>query len=142
MRALGLMLILAVPACGDADEPELAEPTVTPQAIGYPDIEANNLHGASCAFASGTSMAPIAIAFVDEAVMKIGGQIHRFRADAENEGAQLGIRTRYLAEDNVLLLTIDGAEDSEEKTFTGSVRLLDGAGIEVFATTGAVQCVS
>ena len=142
MRAFAASLfLLMLAACGEAGETKVPGPTVTPQPIGYPDIEANDLHGASCAYASGTSMAPLVIAFADEAVMKIDGEIQRFRVDAESEGAERGTRTRYLAADRVLLLTIERT-GAETVNFTGTVRLVDGAGAELFASSGAVQCGS
>ena len=146
MRALVLLLLLSVAACGKAEEtPAAPAQAVTPQPIGYPDIEAKGLHGASCAYASGASMAPLVIAFADEAVMKIDGQIQRFVVDAESEGAELGSRTRYLGEGRTLLLTIErGGEQAggASANYTGSVRLVDDAGAELFATEGAVQCGS
>jgi hypothetical protein len=141
MRRLFLLLLPALLACGDATGEPAA--TVSPQPIGYPDIEANELYGASCAYASGTSMAPIVIAFADEAVMKIDGAILRFRVDEESEGSRLGEDSRYLADDRVLLLTIAGEgtpAGEESANFTGTVRLIDGAGAELFATEGTVQC--
>ena len=142
MRAFAASLfLLMLAACGEAGETNAPGPAVTPQPIGYPDIEANDLHGASCAYASGTSMAPLVIAFADEAVMKIDGEIQRFRVDGESEGAERGTRTRYLAEDRVLLLTIERT-GGETVNFTGTVRLVDGAGAELFASSGAVQCGS
>ena len=142
MRAFAASLfLLMLAACGEAGETNAPGPAVTPQPIGYPDIEANDLHGASCAYASGTSMAPLVIAFADEAVMKIDGEIQRFRVDAESEGAERGTRTRYLAADRVLLLTIERT-GAETVNFTGTVRLVDGAGAELFASSGAVQCGS
>ena len=142
MRAFAAsLLLLMLAACGEAGETKVPGPTLTPQPIGYPDIEANDLHGASCAYASGTSMATLVIAFADEAVMKLDGEIQRFRVDAESEGAEHGTRTRYLAEDRVLLLTIDRT-GAQTVNFTGTVRLVDGAGAELFANSGAVQCGS
>ena len=142
MRAFAASLfLLMLAACGEAGETKVPGPTLTPQPIGYPDIEANDLHGASCAYASGTSMAPLVIAFADEAVMKMDGEIQRFRVDAESEGAERGTRTRYLAEDRVLLLTIERT-GAQTVNFTGTVRLVDGAGAELFASSGAVQCGS
>ena len=142
MRAFAASLfLLMLAACGEAGETNAPGPAVTPQPIGYPDIEANDLHGASCAYASGTSMAPLVIAFADEAVMKIDGEIQRFRVDAESEGAERGTRTRYLAADRVLLLTIERT-GAETVNFTGTVQLADGAGAELFASSGAVQCGS
>jgi hypothetical protein len=143
MRAIATLLLVALSACDDANAPEVPGPTVTPQAITYPDIEANGLHGASCAYASGTSMAPIVIAFANEAVMKFDGEIRRFRVDAESEGSQLGADTRYLAEDRVLLLTRAGAGTTsaeQQARSAGTVRLIDGAGAELYAADGTVQC--
>jgi hypothetical protein len=146
MRALAGLLLLSVAACGEAEEtPAAPGPTITPEPIGYPDIEANGLFGASCAYASGTSIAPLVIAFADEAVMKIDGRIQRFQVDAESEGGEIGTRTRYLAEGRTLLLSIDGRSDRagiETGNLTGTVRLLDDAGTELFATEGGVQCGS
>jgi hypothetical protein len=143
MRRLVLLLCPALLACETEAEPPA--PSLAPQAITYADIEANNLFGAGCAYASGNSMAPIVLALADEAVMKLDGQIQRFRVDPESEGAALGSDSRYLAEDRVLFLTVEGeGTPSGEETvnFTGSVRLLDGAGAELYATTGTVQCGS
>lgn len=145
MRRLALMLLLSLPACSGGSEADVPGPAVTPQAITYSDIETNDLHGASCAYASGSSMAPIVIAFPDEAVMKIDGEIRRFAVDAESEGSQLGADSRYLAEDRVLLLTIEGEETQagqETVNFTGTVRLIDDAGAVLYSTTGTVQCGS
>ena len=145
MRVAALALLLALSACGDGAETEVPGPAVTPQPIGYPDIEANGLYGASCAYASGASMAPLVLAFAEEAVMKIDGQIQRFVVDAESEGAEIGTRTRYLAEGRTLLLTIEGGGEqagSASANSTGTVRLVDDAGAELFATEGAVQCGS
>lgn len=144
MRGFALvLLLLSLPACDEPSAPDVPGPSLTPQAIGYADIEANELYGAGCAYASGTSMAPIVIAFPEEAVMKIDGEIRRFRVDEESEGSQVGSDTRYLAEDRVLLLTIegDGAPSAQGPARSaGTVRLIDGAGAELFATEGTVQC--
>jgi hypothetical protein len=139
MRTLAVLLFLALPGCGEADEPAVRGPTLTPQPIGYPDIEANGLYGASCAYAPGTSMAPIVIAFPEEAVMKIGGQIHRFRIDAESGAAGTGQNSRYLAGNLVLLLTVEG-DATQRENLAGTVRVLDDAGAEISATAGTVQC--
>jgi hypothetical protein len=145
MRLLAVVILLALSACGEVAETEVPGPAITPQPIAYPDIEANGLHGASCAYASGNSMAPLVIAFADEAVMKIDGSVARFRVDSESEGAERGTRTRYLAEDRVLLLTIAGnrPQPGEETVrFAGTVRLLDGAGAVLFEGAGTAQCSS
>jgi hypothetical protein len=144
MRGIPFVLLLSLAACEEANQPTAdAIPALVLQSIGYPDIEANNLFGASCAYASGKSMAPLVIAFADEAVMKIDGKIKRFQADSESEIVELGTRTRYVARNHTLRLTIDGAGKQgggETVNFTGTLRLLDDRGGELFAAEGAVQC--
>lgn len=145
MRALALLLPVLATACGEADRRAETAGGLTPQPIGYPDIEKNGLIGASCAFASGSSMAPLVIAFADEAVLKIDGRIQRFAVDAESPSAEGGTRTRYLAEGRTLLLSIKGGGGQEGRqtgNFSGRVRLVDSAGAELFATEGGVQCGS
>ena len=145
MRRLALLLCPALLACGGETDMESPEAAVVPQTITYNDIEANNLFGAGCAYSSGTSIAPIVLAMADEAVMKIDGRIHRFQIDPESEGTRLVSRSRYLAEDRVLFLTVEGEgtpAGEETMNYTGSVHLLDGAGAELFTTTGTVQCGS
>ena len=146
MRRASLLLLPALLACGETPSgPDAPVSSVKPQAITYSDIEANNLHGAGCAFASGTSIAPIVMAAGDEAVMKIDGEIRRFRLDSESEGARSGTEARYLAEDRVLLLTIEGESapgGEETANLTGSVRLVDGAGAVLHTSAGTVQCGS
>ena len=145
MRAIAVLLFAALPACGDAGEADLPGPTVSPQPITYSDIEANELYGAGCAYASGTSMAPIVIASATEAVMKLDGQIHRFRADIESEGAASPANSRYLAPDRVLHLAREGEGSragEEAMNFDATVRLVDGAGAVLYETSGTAQCAS
>ena len=146
MRLIVFLLALPLAGCGEAEQtPTATTPALVLQSIGYPDIEANNLFGASCAYASGKSMAPLVIAFADEAVMKIDGKIKRFQADRDSEIVELGTRTRYVARNHTLRLTIEGEGKQggvESVNFTGTLRLLDDAGGELFAAEGSVQCGS
>ena len=140
-----LLLIPALMACQGETEGGSAPPTttVTPRPIGYPDIEAHNLFGVGCAYASGTSMAPIVLTLGAEAVMKIDGEIHRFVLDPESEGAERAGDRRYLARGRTLHLSISGEgtpAGPETANFPGSVRLLDDAGAVLFETTGTAQC--
>jgi hypothetical protein len=141
MRRAALFLVPFLAACGtEPVEQEAEAPAISlaPQPIGYPDIEANDLHGANCSYASGQSMAPVVMAFAGEAVMKIDGKVHRFTLDPQCDEVRNGTGSRYLADDRVLDLAVEG----EGPTFHGSVKLSDGAGLALYETEGAVQCGS
>lgn len=147
MRRFALFLTPALFACDGVAERGAAPPTtaVTPQPIGYPDIEANDLHDAGCAYASGTSMAPIVLTLGTEAVMKIDGEIRRFVLDTESEGVEQAGDRRYLARKRTLHLSIEGEgtpAGPQTTSFPASVRLLDDAGAVLFETTGTAQCAS
>lgn len=147
MRRIALLLVPALAACSPETERGSAPPTetVVPQTIGFPDIEAHNLFGAGCAYASGTSMAPVVLALEDEAVMKIDGEIHRFVIDQESVGAEPAAERRYLARGRTLHLSIEGEGTQagpETVNYPGSVRLLDDAGAVLYETTGTAQCGS
>ena len=145
MRAAVLAFAIMLAACS-SDEDESGEApafSLAPQPIGYPDIEANDLHGPNCAYASGRSMAPVVIAFGDEAVMKLDGEIRRFTLDPQCREVRNGTGSRYLADDRVLDLAVDGEETQAgagAETFDGTVRLADVDGNVLYETTGAVQC--
>ncbi|MXO58883.1 hypothetical protein GRI89_04925 [Altererythrobacter salegens] len=138
MRIAALVVLPLLAACGgdpveDAEAPARA---LVLQPIGYPEIEANDLHGPNCSYASGKSMAPVVMAFGDEAVMKIDGEIHRFPLDPQCKEVRNGTGSRYLADDRVLDLAVEG----EGPTFDGSVKLSTGSGKVLYETSGAVQC--
>lgn len=150
MRAAVLSLSIALfsTACGSPqadEEPSAVTMTVVPQAISYPDIEANDLYGTSCAYASGKSMAPVVLAFNDEAVMKVDGKIERFRLDPQCKEVKLGTGSRYLSNDRVLDLAVEGEGRQagyETVNFDGSVKLSTADGLVLYETTGTVQCGS
>ena len=61
---------------------------IEPEKIHYPDIEKNELYGASCAFApEGSGMGAILLAMDDAAHMKLEGEIVSFAPD---KGVQKG----------------------------------------------------
>ena len=145
MRTSAVALLALLSGCGSnqSAEQQVSQMSVAPQPIGYPDIEANELYGASCAYASGRSMAPIVIAFSDVAVMKIDGQIRRFTLDPQCKEVKNGTGSRYLANGHVLDLAVEGEgtrSGGGPVTFNGSVKLSNGAGQILYETTGTAQC--
>ena len=147
MRVMFLVGCALLGACSGSPDKKDAAPTISliPQAITYPDIEANKLYGASCSYASGKSMAPIVIAFNDRAVMKVDGKIESFKLDPQCTVTRQGTGSRYLGDNRVLDLAIDGEgskQGPESINYMGSVKLSDGDGNVLYQTDGAVQCGS
>lgn len=145
MRWAAAIAVLGLAACQDepATEPAVPVPSLAPQPIGYPDIEANDLHGPNCAYASGQSMAPIVMAFADEAVIKVDGEIRRFTLDPQCKEVRNGTGSRYLAEGQVLDLAVTGEAGpagSGPARFEGTVRLTDADDRVLYETSGSVQC--
>ncbi|MGX7895301.1 hypothetical protein [Tsuneonella sp. HG222] len=138
MRA-ALAAVLLLAGCG-AEPDEVAPPALTLQPISYSDIEANDLHGASCAYASGTSMAPVALAMPDEAVIKIEGAIVRLGLDPQSQPLEAGTGSRYRGGGRVLDLSARPGSRAGDLRFEGAVRLSDDQGADLFRAQGAVQC--
>ncbi|WP_137679215.1 hypothetical protein [Aurantiacibacter suaedae] len=120
---------------------------VIPQAILYPDIEKEDLFGASCAYAPGTSMGARVIAREADAYMKIEDEMIRFAADP---GArQLANRTGSLYNGRQFSLRLEiegeGREDpnaSESTLYQGTIWLRDRWDRIVYTGSGTVSCGS
>ncbi len=135
--SLPLALLLA--ACSSEVPPEEPRISVNPQPITYQDIEENALQGASCAYASGKSVAPLVMAMTDRAVMKIDGRIVPFTLDPQCKELRQGTGSRYLADDRVLDLAVT-PDSRDGDRFEGSIELTDGEGTTLYRTEGVVQC--
>lgn len=160
MRWTIAVFALALAACGgdtgtEAEpEPVMAETTGTDetaaaparvmlQPIGFPEIEANTLYGASCAYSAGDSMAALVIAKHDAAHIKIDGSLISLAPADTSQELAYGSRSAYTNADLTLALQIgeDGSQVAPEVTrATGSLTLTDSGGAELFTATGAVQC--
>lgn len=156
-------VILAIAACGselNEDEQAAADAAVAervreandappplveivPDAIGYPEMEANDLLGAACAYAPGTSMGARVIARETDAYMKIDGEMERFVADPGSRELPGLTRTLYNSREFVLRLEIEDADAggaNEVSTYEGTIWLYDRWDRVVYTGTGAVQC--
>lgn len=148
MRRVVLALLPLLAACGNnaSDQPSPGPMSLPVQAITYQDIEANNLYGTACNYASGKSMGAIVIAENDGAAMKIGGKILRFKLDPQCKKLRFDTGSRYLAPGYVLDLTVEGEERQtgyETVNFErGTVKLSDEQGRVLYSTGGQVQCGS
>ncbi len=116
---------------------------VVPEAIRYPDIERNDIYGASCSYAPGTSLGARAIARPKDAFMKIDGEIVRFAADPGARALPLGTRSLYTGLTYSLHLAISGdgeATMSETTLYEGTITLRDAHGRVVYTGTGTASC--
>lgn len=116
---------------------------VTPEPILYPDIERNDLFGASCNYAPGTSLGTRVVAREADAFMKIDGEIVRFAADPGSRELPQRTRSLYAARAYSLRLQLDGeGEPSAQGTtdYEGSVMVFDSHGRVVYEGTGIAQC--
>lgn len=170
MRRLILAaLALSLPACGEemseaerqAQDAALTERVreanqsgppleeIVPDPILFPDIEANDLFGAQCAFAPGTSMGARVIAREADAFMKINGEVVRFAADPGARELPAYARTLYNSREFSLRLEIDDAaetddaakaDETESKFLQGTIYLRDRFERVVYQGSGAVSC--
>jgi len=132
--------IAAVEAANNAPPP-LEE--VVPEAILYPDIESNDIYGASCAYAPGTSLGARAITRPLDAFMKIDDDIVRFAADPGASELPYGTRSLYTGRSYSLHLEIaEEGEATMDQTnlYEGTITLRDAHGRIVYTGTGGVSC--
>lgn len=158
-----VLLAFACAACGDAaTDPEANDAAVAaverannaappmvqvvPETLGYPDIEANDIFGQSCAYAPGTSLGARVIAREADAFMKVDGQVLRFAADPGSRELPMRTRSSYNGQTYSLRLAIEepAIVDSEEQAglMEGTIFLRDRWDRVVYQGTGAVSCSS
>jgi hypothetical protein len=119
---------------------------VTPEAIGMPDIEKYDMYGAGCAFAAGTSIAPVVLVQPKRGYMKIDGAIVPFAPDAGSGDLPLGAKAKYTggAWSFVLDIASEEGKQSGIETVNYPARLVlrnDHDQI-VFQSDGTAQCGS
>ena len=139
-ESLDQAAVAAVEAANDA-APPLEE--VVPDALLLPDIERNDIYGASCSYAPGTSLGARVIARQADAFMKIDGEVVRFAADPGARELELGTRSLYNGREYSLQLDLSGeGEPAGEETmnYEGTVNLRDRWDRIIYTGTGTVQC--
>ena len=126
------------------DEPPPLE-EVIPEAIGFPDIEKEDLFGLACSYAPGTSMGARVIARETDAYMKIDGEMVRFAADPGSRELPGNSRSLYNGRTHSLRLEIEGTgsedpQSTEVTLYQGTIWLRDRWDRNVYIGSGTVSC--
>lgn len=115
---------------------------IAPQAILYPDITNNKLHGTGCAFvADGGGMGAVLLAQDDRAYIKLGDKIVALASDAGSAKMPLGSWSRYSGREYALVIKADGpAPASDSAQFEGGLVITDAFERPVYQARGSFQC--
>ncbi|MCB2089339.1 MAG: hypothetical protein R3E18_09350 [Sphingomonadaceae bacterium] len=146
-RVVLLSVCMALISCGSGENPEAAQAPgedFEPGKILYPDIETNELFGASCAFVpDGGGIAAIALAMEEGGVMKLNGEITRFaKADSTQQlGAPLMAFTGDIYGFSITLDEASARSHGDSATeYDGQLEVRNSEGQGVYKANGLVQC--
>ena len=120
---------------------------VVPEPLGYPDIEANDIFGQSCAYAPGTSLGARVIARESDAFMKVDGKCCALRQTPALASCRcaraLPIMDRPIRCASPLMTKDTPDPQSEETTlYSGTIFLRDRWDRVVYQGSGTVSCGS
>ncbi len=116
---------------------------IAPQAILYPDISKNKLHGTGCAFvADGGGIGAVLLAQDKRGVLKINGEIRILAPDTGSAKLPKGSWSRYTGKEYALTLTATGPVEAVgiNEHFDGKLVITDAFERPVYDATGDVQC--
>jgi len=165
MRKLwGLVPLLFLVACGDGMSEEeqaaenarlsaeveqangvLPEPeSLALQVIGFPDMEAHQLYGTSCAFVpEGGGLGAVFLAMQQGGHFKRGGEIVTLAPDSGSAELPYGGREVYSGTDHTARLTVTGdgvVSDAEAVTYDARLVITDAEERPVYDRSGKAQC--
>jgi hypothetical protein len=109
---------------------------LVPDAISAPEIMENQLAGAGCSYAPGTSLGVRVIAREQDAWMKLDGKLVRFSADPGAQTLADGSWNRYIGAGYELQLTLADGDTYRD----GTISVRDAYGREVYHGSGTAQC--
>lgn len=118
---------------------------VSPQKILYPDMEANDLFGAGCAFApDGGGLGAIALTQGEVAYLKLENEIVRFAADKGSAQAPLATWEKYDGKVHSFRLTFGSGEQKasgiDTVDYPAKLTIRNGRDQIVYAADGLAQC--
>ncbi|MXP25160.1 hypothetical protein GRI39_03765 [Altererythrobacter indicus] len=166
MRVLLLGALVFLAACGQTLTPEekaasdardiamvkkaqeQAKPplqAIVPDPISWADMEENDIAGASCKYAPGTSLGTRVIAMPEVAYVKLNGKLVRLARDIGAQKLPLDTWSQYDGKSYSLKLSISGDGRSAEDgttSYDGSVILKDPYNRIVYDGSGLAQCGS
>ncbi len=152
------MILLALSACSAEQEPTDAEAIaavekaqdgkppvepIAPQAILYPDISKNKLHGTGCAFvAESGGIGAVLLAQDTRGVLKINGEIQILAPDTGSAKLPKGSWSRYTGKEYALTLSATGPVEpvGTSEHFDGKLVITDPFERPVYEAAGNVQC--
>ncbi|WP_144094821.1 hypothetical protein [Croceicoccus sediminis] len=160
---LNLVIICAMAgtlaACSDGSDPaqdaaDVAEieamhdmpaiEQISPQHIRYPDIEKNNLFGASCGFAPGNSMKVLFLAQDEHGYMKLDDKIVTLAPDKGSAELPLTGFSKYDGKEFSVTITLDengkSSEGIEQTKWQGRMVVRDHKDRVTFDREGLVGC--
>ena len=155
--ALALLAVMVLAGCNEkepSDEQAIAaveaaqdnKPPVqpiVPQAILYPDITQNSLHGTGCAFvAEGGGMGAVLLAQDERAYIKVEGSIVALASDAGSARMPNGSWSRYTGKEYALVIAAQGTAipASDADKFGGTLVISDRFERPVYQASGNFQC--
>jgi hypothetical protein len=147
MRKVILVLSLLAAACGEQSskvEQTSANNAIAPQKILYPDIEANELYGLSCAFVpDGGGIGAIALAMPGGGYLKLDGKI--VKLEPANPDQDIGPpQMAFHGDEQSFTLSLDEAsfrrDGIETATYDAQLSITDKGGGELYSASGMAQC--
>ncbi|MXO73826.1 hypothetical protein GRI40_01130 [Altererythrobacter aerius] len=134
-------------AVAEVKAAQVPPPTpVTPDTIGFADVEQYDLFGAGCNFALADSGTPVALLQPERGYMKIDGKLVPFAPDAGSDVLPLGTRSRYTGAAWSLILDLSSAEGKqsgmETVDYPARFVLRNDRDQIVYQASGIAQCGS
>lgn len=117
--------------------------TVIPDPITWADMDKEDIAGASCKYAPGTSLGTRVIAMPEVAYVKIDGKMARLARDIGAQKLPMDTWTKYDGKAYSLKLNISGegkSADDGTSNYDGSVLLEDAYGRTIYDGSGLAQC--
>ena len=146
MRKAVLPLVVVLAACGEQSSKveQTSANAVLPQKILYPDIEANELYGLSCAFVpEGGGIGAIALAMPEGGYLKLADKI--LKLEPANPDQPIGPpQMAFRGKEQSFTLSLDEAsfrrDGFETAIYDARLSITDKGGAQLYSASGMAQC--